>query len=150
MKDKTTSDFVERFGIMWERLGSNRSIGRVLAWLTVCDPPEQTAAEIKEALKISQANVSTTIRALEAMGLVERISLPGKRRLHYRIPPGSWQSTTRSRLHEFDAFIAAAELGSEALAGRPPAVRARIDELLDWSKWWRQRYGELVEEWERR
>lgn len=53
--DKTESEFVERFGLMFERLGSNRTLGRVIGWLAICDPPEQTAAGIRDALQISQA-----------------------------------------------------------------------------------------------
>lgn len=149
-KGDDISAFVERFGLMWERLGANRSVGRTLAWLTVCDPPEQTADDIRKALRLSQASVSTAIRALEAIGLAERTSIPGERRLHYRIPQGAWQTTTRSRLREFDDFIDAAELGRHALEDRPAANRARIEELFEWATWWRQRYGDLVEEWEGR
>ena len=135
---------------MWERLGSNRSVGRAIAWLTVCDPPEQTAEEIGKAVQISQANVSTTMRTLEALGLVERVSLPGQRRIHYRIPAGAWQSTTHGRLREFDDFIAAAHIGREIMADKPPPTRQRIDELWEWASWWRKRYGDLVKEWEER
>lgn len=149
-KGNDISAFVERFGLMWERLGANRSVGRALAWLTVCDPPEQTADDIRKALRLSQASVSTAVRALEAIGLAERISIPGERRLHYRIPKGAWQTTTRSRLREFDDFIDAAELGRHALEDGPDANRTRIEELFEWATWWRQRYGDLVEEWEKR
>lgn len=141
------SEFVERFGLMWERLGSNRSVGRVMAWLLVADPAEQTAGDIADALKISQANVSTTVRTLEMLGLVERISIPGKRRIHFRIPKGAWQNTTGSRLREFDDFMAAASLGREVMAERTSG-RERIEELWEWASWWRARYGELVDEWE--
>ena len=150
ISDGEISAFVERFGLMWERLGANRSVGRSLAWLTVCEPPEQTAEDIRLALHLSQASVSTAVRALEAIGLIERVGVPGKRRLHYRIPRGAWQSTTRNQLSEFDNFIDAAELGRSALVGRPVTSRARIEELFEWATWWRERYGELVDEWERR
>lgn len=148
MKDKA-SEFVERFGLIWERLGTNRSIGRVLAWLTICDPPEQSAADIGEALQISQANVSTTMRMLETFGLVERVSLPGKRRIHFRIPRNAWHATVRTELREMDAFVTAAELGREAMAGKPKESQERVQELLDWAGWWRKHYAELVELWEK-
>ncbi len=147
MKDKA-SEFVERFGLIWERLGTNRSIGRVLAWLTICDPAEQSAADIGEALQISQANVSTTMRTLETFGLVERLSIPGNRRIHFRIPQNAWQATARTELREMDAFFSAAQLGKEAVADKPAASQERIVELIDWVGWWRKHYGELVELWE--
>ena len=149
MTEKTT-EFVERFGLMWERLGSNRSVGRVLAWLMVCEPPEQAAGDIAQALQISQANVSTTLRTLEMLGLVERRSIPGKRPTFFRIPKGAWQKTTGSRLREFDDFMAAAAIGREVMSGQPSTSRERIDEMWDWASWWRERYGALVEEWERK
>lgn len=144
------SEFVERFGLMWERLGSNRSVGRVLAWLMISDTPEQSASDIAAGLEISQANVSTSVRTLELLGLVERKLVPGSRRTHYRIPKGAWEKTARSRLAEFDGFLNAAALGREALAAKPADSRARIEEMWEWANWWRVRYGELVEEWEQR
>jgi len=148
LKDRA-SEFIERFGLIWERLGTNRSIGRVLAWLTICDPPEQSAADIGEALQISQANVSTTMRTLETFGLVERLSIPGNRRIHFRIPKNAWHATARTELREMDAFASAAQLGKEAVADKPAESQARILELIDWVGWWRKHYAELIELWEK-
>ena len=150
LKDGAESDFVERFGLMFERLGGNRSHGRALAWLTICEPPERSAAEIRDALQISQANVSTTMRALAGTGLVERISIPGKRPVHYRVPVGAWENTADRRLQETNDFVALAEFGKKVVAERPAASRRRIKEMAEWAKWWRNRYAQMLEEWRRR
>lgn len=144
------SEFVERFGLMYERLGANRSVGRALAWLMICEPPEQSAEDIREALQLSQASVSNIMRTLQTLHMVERISIPGQRRIHYRVPDNAWETMTRSRLREFDDFVGATELGLKVMAGKPAASRRRIEALSEWTTWWRARYLQLIEEWEKR
>lgn len=40
------AEFVEEFGIGLEASGLPRAAGRILAWLMVCDPPEQSAEDL--------------------------------------------------------------------------------------------------------
>ena len=150
MINKEESEFVERFGLIFERLGSNRSLGRVIGWLSICDPPEQSAADIRDALQISQANVSTTMRSLTDAGYVERVSIPGKRPIHYRVPPGAWETMADRRVHEMAVFTALAELGETVMKGKPAAARRRVEELSEWAHWWRDRYIAMIEEWKHR
>jgi DNA-binding transcriptional regulator GbsR (MarR family) len=42
--------WVEETALLFEGLGLPRMAGRVLAWLLVADPPEQTLKEMGEAL----------------------------------------------------------------------------------------------------
>ena len=44
--------YLEQWGLLFESLGSTRMMGRVLGWLLVCEPPEQTAREIADALGV--------------------------------------------------------------------------------------------------
>ena len=42
--------------------------GRMWGWLLICEPPEQTAAEIAEALQASRGAISGTARILTTAG----------------------------------------------------------------------------------
>jgi hypothetical protein len=50
--------FADKLGRFFARQhGLPPVLGRVFAWLLICDPPEQTAAEIAEALHTSRSAV---------------------------------------------------------------------------------------------
>jgi len=146
--DAALSAFVEQLGLLWQRYGANRTMGRILGWLMVCDPPEQTAADLAEALGVSRGSVSTATRQLEAAGLAERVGAPGDRRLRYRMTPGGWDATARVRAGELSTLVALAEQARGALAGEPEPRRGRVEEFRDWATWWEQRYGQMLAEWE--
>ena len=79
--------FTEDFGLFFEHLGVPRMAGRILAWLLICDPPEQTMQDLVDALGASKSSISTMTRLLMNFGLIERLSLPGERaRLLPRAP----------------------------------------------------------------
>jgi DNA-binding transcriptional regulator GbsR (MarR family) len=39
-------EFVDRLGLVMERLGGPSTIGRMYAWLLICAPPEQSLTEL--------------------------------------------------------------------------------------------------------
>ena len=88
--DNRVRDYLERWGIMFERLGSTRMMGKILAWLLVCKPPEQSAKDIAEAVGASAGSVSGATRGLIAAGMVEKIGVPGRRSGYFRIREGMW------------------------------------------------------------
>lgn len=148
--EESLTAFVEQLGLMWERYGANRTMARMLGWLMVCDPAEQTADELAEALQVSKASVSTASRALEGMGLVERVAVPGDRRVRYRMVPGGWDITARVRIKEMVHLINLAEMAQKALADEPESRHERVDDFHDWATWWSRGYERLLEEWENR
>ena len=58
------SHFVEEMGQFLAGLGMTPMAGRMWGWLLICDPPEQTAAEIADALQASRGAISGTARIL--------------------------------------------------------------------------------------
>ncbi|WP_067473712.1 GbsR/MarR family transcriptional regulator [Nocardia amamiensis] len=49
-----------------------------------------TAADLCDELSISSGAVSTAIKQLIPVGLIERVPAPGSRRDHYRFRAGAW------------------------------------------------------------
>ncbi len=120
--------------------------GRVMAWLLVCDPPEQTAAQLAEALGASTGSISGATNMLVRMKLVERLHIRGERADRFRIRPGAWDDQVRDQgIGEARALWAQ---GLEALAGESPLRRARLEELDDFYAWWESRMPVLWEEWQ--
>ncbi|MBN2204799.1 MAG: MarR family transcriptional regulator [Thermoleophilia bacterium] len=96
----------EEFGLLHEELGGTRMSGRVSAWLLLCDPPVQSLTEIAEALGVSKAAVSVATRSLLQAGLVERVSLPGRRGDSYRAVAGQMDAVLHlDRIEALDKLV---------------------------------------------
>ncbi|MBN2565568.1 MAG: MarR family transcriptional regulator, partial [Candidatus Eisenbacteria bacterium] len=85
-------DYVERWGVIFEQLGSTRMVGKILGWLMVADPPHQTASQIAEGIAASAASVSNGTRSLLQMGMIERVGVRGERSYHYRVGRTWWNT----------------------------------------------------------
>ena len=64
--------------------------GRILGWLTVCVPAEQSAAQIAEAIGASRASLTTNLRLLTSVGFLDQITKPGERTVYYRVDDAAW------------------------------------------------------------
>jgi len=80
---------VEEYGLLMERLGHSRAEGRLLGWLLLCEPPEQSMMDISRALNISKGGLSVGLRRLVDRGLVERRRKPGERHDFFRFDSAS-------------------------------------------------------------
>src|SRR3984957_11185546 len=72
--------------------------GRILGWLLICDPPEQSAGEIADAIGASRASLTTSMRLLTAGNLVRRRHRPGERTTYFRIDDDAWEKVIRNRI----------------------------------------------------
>lgn len=77
-------EFLDRFSTLMEPEGLPRPAGRMLG-LFFAEGGEQTAEELAQRLQISRSNVSTTVRLLESLGVVERTRRPGERHDRFRL-----------------------------------------------------------------
>jgi DNA-binding transcriptional regulator GbsR (MarR family) len=126
--------------------GLSRMTGRVFAWLLVCDPPEQTAAQLAEALEASKGSISGATNTLVRFRFVERVHIRGERADRFRLRPGAWDEQLRDPGTE--AARALVAQGLEALAGEPPARRARLEEMDALYAWYQSRMPALLDEWQ--
>lgn len=126
--------------------GAPRMVGRVLGWLLVCDPPEQSAAELAEMLQASKGSISTATRLLLRMGLIERVRTRGERFDRFNARPEAWDEYLW-RDDQFAAPRRVLRLGLDALADEPPSRRTRLEELDSLYAWWEQRMPSLHDEY---
>src|ERR1700758_1790323 len=117
--DEKTWSFVDAAGL-WvaKSYGMPKMAGRVLGFLMVCDPVEQTAAQLAEAMDASKGAMSGATGWLVRTKLLERLHVRGERADRFRIRPEAWAEQLRAQgsLREARALLAQ---GLEALAGAP-------------------------------
>jgi DNA-binding transcriptional regulator GbsR (MarR family) len=123
--------FVEEMGQFLASVGMTPMSGRMWGWLLICEPPEQTAAEIAEALQASRGAISGTARLLANAGLVRRSRRPGDRREYFSAPPEALESMLGSAAAVYRQMRAIAERGLAATTDRSEASRARLQEFRD-------------------
>src|ERR1700712_5716115 len=124
--------------------GMTRMTGRVLGWLLVCAPVEQTAAQLATALEASAGSISGATGSLVRAGLVDRLHIRGERADRFRLRPEAWDEQMLDQPATDQARALMAQ-GLEALAGESPARRARIEELDAFYAWWQTRAPRLLD-----
>jgi DNA-binding transcriptional regulator GbsR (MarR family) len=123
--------FVESLAGLLYAGGLPRIAGRMWGWLLICDPPQQSAADLAETLHASRGSISAAARLLESAGLIKRTTRRGDRREYFSVPPGAVVAVLQSRLPATIAWRKLAEEGLELLADANPERRGRMQELHD-------------------
>ena len=129
-----------------QRYGMAPVTGRVLGWLMICDPPEQTAAELAEALGASRSSIGTAITMLERNSLIERTRAAGDRADRVRLD----QEAGARDLDDPQQYLdqaALAHRGLAMLADAPLPRRARLLETAALAEFLAKRTPELAVEW---
>jgi hypothetical protein len=139
--------FVEELGMLLElEAGAPRMVGRTLGWLLVCDPPEQSAAELAGTLEASKGSISTATRVLVRMGMIERVRRRGERFDRFRALPDAWDEFLW-REDQFSGPRRILRIGLEALADEPPSRRDALEQLDAVYAWWERRIPRLRAEY---
>lgn len=125
------SEFVEEMGRFLGGIGMTPMAGRMWGYLLICEPPEQTAAQIAEALQASRGSVSGTARLLAGPGLIRRTTRRGDRREYFSAPPEALDSMLASAGAIYRRMREIAERGLAVTEGRSPEARARLQEFHD-------------------
>lgn len=141
-------DPAERMAQILAKHGMQRMAARVLCALLFAEDETVTAGELADRLGASPGSVSSSLKLLAPMGLVERAPVPGSRREHYRLPGDAWPTLMSSRNATLRELLEAARdgvaaVGEESVAGR------RVAEMRDFYDYMLTRLPELLDEWQR-
>jgi len=82
--------FILHWGEMGARWGVNRTVAQVHALLYI-SPAPLTADDIVETLDVARSNVSTSLRELQAWGIVKRVHVLGDKRDHFESMKDVWE-----------------------------------------------------------
>jgi biotin operon repressor len=140
------TEFVDRMGLIMERLGGTRTMGRLYAWLMICDPPEQSLTDLASKLGVSKTAVSTVARQLELSGMAERV--PAATREHrYRMVGGGWDQIMRGQLAIIRQSLDTLDFGLSILGHDRPGQRERLSDTRKFFAFVLQDSDEMFERW---
>jgi hypothetical protein len=115
--------------------------GRILGWLMICDPPEQSAEEIAIAIGASRASLTTNLRLLNRIGFVRQLTRPGARTTYYRVDDHAWEAVVRRQIVSLTALGEITQAGMELVG--PSTTRAtRIRAAHDIFRWMQKVFAE--------
>jgi hypothetical protein len=130
MNDRQAA-FVEEMGTYLSSVGMTPMSGRLLAWLLICDPLEQTAADLAHDLHASRGAISGAVRQLETAGFIRRARRRGDRREFVSMPAGAIRSLVGSAGAIYQGLAVIAAHGVGVVQDLPPPARERIQEFHD-------------------
>lgn len=121
--------FADHAGRLYaRRYGFPPMVGRLLGYLAICDPREQSIAELADALLASRSAITGAVKSLETVHLVQRSRSAGERMDRIRIDLTSPQAFG----FDISEYVEQSELAREGLnvlKGTPIERRAV---LLHW------------------
>jgi DNA-binding transcriptional regulator GbsR (MarR family) len=123
--------FVEEMGQALASYGMTPMAGRMWGYLLICDPAEQTAGDLADALQASRGAISGTARMLATAGMIRRTRKGGDRREFFSAPSETFDQFLRNADRIYRHFREIAERGLAAIDDRPPTARARLEEFRD-------------------
>jgi DNA-binding transcriptional regulator GbsR (MarR family) len=143
-------EFIESFASLMETRGIPRAAGRIFSFLQVSEPPEQTAAQLANALGISLGTVSSMTRLLMRAGWVERISRRGERQAVFRTAAGMMTLAVDGVMEPTRRARELTDRGLALMTDRPEAARARLQELNEVYRFFEEWFPMLLEHWHQR
>jgi hypothetical protein len=143
----TFADHAGRFYA--RRYGMAPMVGRLLGYLGVCDPREQSISELADALLASRSAIAGAVTTLENLGLIRRSRSAGERMDRVCID----MSSPRAMGFDITEYQEQGELAREGLrllADAPPERRAVLLEWVAFADFLVDRLPVLEQEWKQR
>lgn len=121
-------------------------VGRLLGYLAVCEPPEQTIAELADALLASRSAIAGAINVVEGMHLVRRSRAAGERMDKVRIDLTSPQALGMET-GEYEEMSELAREGLAVLGDAPVERKAVLLEMAAFSEFLVEQMPLLEQRW---
>jgi hypothetical protein len=150
MLDSDALAFTDRMADFYAReYGFPPVAGRVLGYLLICQPPEQTIAGLSEALLASRSAITGAVALLARYHVVRRTRSAGQRMDHITLDPRALDPTGFAGA----TYQEQATLAREALAmleDGPSGRRSMIEEGAAFYDFLAERMPALLTEWHAR
>jgi hypothetical protein len=143
----TFADHMGRFYA--RRYGFPPMMGRLLGYLAVCDPPEQSIGELADALLASRSAIAGAVKVLETQHSVRRTRVAGERMDRVRIDVSSPESLGMDA-SEYQELAELTREGLEVLHDAPPERRALLLEMSAFADFLVEQMPLLGQAWEAR
>ena len=120
---------------------------KVLMLLMATDEPGLTAADLAGGLQASPAAISSAVRYLIYVGLVERVAVPGARRDRYRLPNGTWYTASAVKKPGYRRLADVAGQGVQAVGGPDTHAGVRLHDMESFFDYLDIEVPGVVERW---
>lgn len=137
------ADHVGRFYA--QRYGFPPVTGRVIGYLGVCEPAQQTINDIADTLLTSRSAINNAIKQLETQGLINRTRPAGSRSDLISFNPNGWQSNGFDP-SEYTETAALLREGLELLDDTPTERRQGLEMAVSLNEFLAERLPTLYEE----
>jgi hypothetical protein len=122
--------FADHAGRLYaRRYGMAPMVGRLIGYLALCDPRDQSIAELAEALLASRSAITGAVNTLETLGIIRRSRAAGERMDRVRVD----MSGTGSMGFDVAEYQEQADLAREGLELLADAPAERRAVLLEWA-----------------
>jgi DNA-binding transcriptional regulator GbsR (MarR family) len=143
----TFADHMGRFYA--RRYGFPPMFGRLIGYLSVCDPPDQSIGELAEALLASRSAIAGAVKGLEVLHLVRRSRAAGERMDRVRIDLSSPHAMGMD-VSEYEEMREMVQEGLEVLQDAPIERRAVLLEVSAFTDFLIEQISRMQQEWEAR
>jgi DNA-binding transcriptional regulator GbsR (MarR family) len=137
------ADHVGRFYA--ERYGFPPVTGRLIGYLSVCDPMQQTINEIAATLLTSRSAINNAINQLETQGLVTRMRPAGTRADLISFNPDGWKHTGFDP-SEYTHTVALLREGLELLGKNQTQQRQGLEIAVSLNEFMSERLPQIFDE----
>jgi len=124
-------------------------VGRLIGYLAVCDPPEQTIAELADALLASRSAITGAAKTLETIHVIRRSRSAGERMDRIRIDLSSPQAMGMD-MTEYQEMGQLAREGLEVLKDAPAQRRAVLLEMSAFADFLVEQMARFEQDWKER
>ena len=124
-------------------------VGRLIGYLLVSDPREQSIGELAEALLASRSAITNAVKTLETMHLIRRMRVAGERMDRVRLDPTSPQAMGLDTA-EYEELRELASEGLEVVRDAPPERRALLLEMAAFTDFVIEQTKRMQQEWQER
>jgi biotin operon repressor len=140
----TFADHTGRFYA--RRYGMAPVVGRLLGYLMICEPREQSIADLADALLASRSAIAGAVKSLEQLGLVRRSRAAGERMDRVSIDLTSQRAFGFDPAEYMEQGVLARE-GLAMLADAPPERRVVLLHWAAFADWLTARMPEWEKDW---
>ncbi|WP_182914151.1 GbsR/MarR family transcriptional regulator [Paenibacillus sp. 1011MAR3C5] len=138
--------FIDKMGLYYESYGIPRIGGRILGLLLTASEPISAEA-ISKTLQVSRSSVSTNVRLLITIGMLDITQKPQDRTDYFILSDEAWVNAIRLRIQGFQELNRIVEQGRQAMESTGQTGNTKLQELEKWSEMMQNLHQHALEEW---
>lgn len=135
--------FIERMGLAAEAEGLTRIAGRMNGLFFLHGGPF-SFSELADRLQISRGSVSTNVRMLRDLGILEQVAKPGDRQDYYQLSPHPFSSLLAGHLKRMQHMERIVREADQSIGDDLPDAHRRLADMAHFYAAARHSAKELV------